>query len=160
METTPYDIEVTRVIDAPRGRVYEAFTDPDQFAGWYGPIGFPVDRETVEVDPRIGGRHRFAMVSDADPSMRTAFDGRFVEVAENVLLSSRGAWEGIPGQARVWPSNLRVEFEDADGGTRLVVREGPHPPGTADFGRQAWEMMLPKLESLLSGSHPAPSASA
>jgi hypothetical protein len=31
------------------------------------------------------------------------------------------------------------------------VREGPHPPGTADLGRQAWEMMLPKLESLLSG---------
>jgi hypothetical protein len=30
-----------------------------------------------------------------------------------------------------------------------VVREGPHPPGTADLGRQAWEMMLPKLESLL-----------
>jgi hypothetical protein len=28
---------------------------------------------------------------------------------------------------------------------------GPHPPGTADLGRQAWEMMLPKLESLLSG---------
>jgi hypothetical protein len=38
-----------------------------------------------------------------------------------------------------------------DGRTRLVVREGPHPPGTADLGRQAWEMMLPKLESLLSG---------
>jgi hypothetical protein len=28
---------------------------------------------------------------------------------------------------------------------------GPAPPGTADLGRQAWEMMLPKLESLLGG---------
>jgi hypothetical protein len=57
----------------------------------------------------------------------------------------------MPGQAGAWPSNLRVEFHDHDGRTRLVVREGPHPPGTADLGRQAWEMMLPKLESLLSG---------
>ena len=42
-ETEPYDIDLSRVIDAPPTRVYEAFTDPDQFATWYGPIGFPVD---------------------------------------------------------------------------------------------------------------------
>jgi uncharacterized protein YndB with AHSA1/START domain len=150
-ETPPYDIEITRVFDAPPERVYQAFTDPDQFVEWYGPVGFPVDRDTVELDARVGGRQRFALVSDADPSMRTGFDGRFIDVVQNVLLSSRGAWDGIPGQADPWPSNLRVEFFDYDGKTRLVVREGPHPAGTADLGRQAWEMMLPKLESLLSG---------
>ena len=36
-----------------------------------------------------------------------------------------------------------------DGRTRLEVREGPRPPGTANLGRPAWEMMLPKLESLV-----------
>jgi uncharacterized protein YndB with AHSA1/START domain len=146
---TEYDIETTRVIDAPPERVYRAFTDPDQFAAWYGPAGFPVHRDTVEVDPRVGGRQRFTMVSEADPSMRTGFDGRFTEVVQNELLSSSGAWDGIPGQAGPWSSNLRVELYDDDGRTRVVVREGPHPPGTADMGRQAWEMMLPKLESLL-----------
>jgi uncharacterized protein YndB with AHSA1/START domain len=151
MTEHPYDIQITRVVDAPPERVYQAFTDPDQFARWYGPVGFPVHRDTVEVDARVGGRQRFEMVGEADPSMRTGFDGRFDEVVQNQLLSSRGAWEGIPGQAGAWPSNLRVEFHDDDGRTRLVVREGPHPPGTADLGRQAWEMMLPKLESLLSG---------
>jgi uncharacterized protein YndB with AHSA1/START domain len=150
-EAPAYDIEITRIVAAPPERVYEAFTDPDQFAQWYGPVGFPVDRDTVELDARVGGRQRFAMVSDADPSMRTGFDGRFIEVAQNVLLASRGAWDGIPGQAAAWPSNLRVEFHDHDGKTLLVMREGPHPPGTADLGRQAWEMMLPKLESLLRG---------
>jgi uncharacterized protein YndB with AHSA1/START domain len=149
-ETPPYDVEITRIFDAPPARVYQAFTDPDQFAEWYGPAGFPVDRDSVELDARVGGRHRFAMVSETDPSMRTGFDGRFTEVVQNVVLSSRGAWDGIPGQAEAWPSNLRVEFQDHDGKTRLVVREGPHPPGSADLGRQAWEMMLPKLESLLS----------
>jgi hypothetical protein len=29
------------------------------------------------------------------------------------------------------------------------VREGRHPPGTADLGRRVWEMMLPTLDSLL-----------
>jgi uncharacterized protein YndB with AHSA1/START domain len=146
-----HDIEITRVLDAPPERVYQAFTDPDQFARWYGPVGFPVRRDTVEVDARVGGRQRFELVSEADPSMRTGFDGRFDEVVQNELLSSRGAWDGIPGQADAWLSNLRVEFHHDDGRTLIVVREGPHPPGTADLGRQAWEMMLPKLESLLSG---------
>jgi uncharacterized protein YndB with AHSA1/START domain len=129
MTEHPYDIEITRVFDAPPERVYQAFTDPDQFARWYGPVGFPVHRDTVEVDARVGGRQRFEMVSEADPSMRTGFDGRFDEVVHNELLPSSGAWDGIPGQGGAWPSNLRVEFHDDDGRTRLVVREGPpaHP---------------------------------
>jgi uncharacterized protein YndB with AHSA1/START domain len=148
-ETSPYDIEMTRVFEAPPARLYRAFTDPDQFAQWYGPVGFPVDPQTVEIDPRVGGRHRFTMVSDADSNVRTGFDGQFVQVERNKLLSSRGAWDGIPGQASAWSSNLRVDFNDDNGKTRLVLREGPHPPGTAELGQQAWEMMFAKLESFL-----------
>ena len=39
MTEHPYDIEITRVFDAPPERVYQAFTDPDQFARWYGRSG-------------------------------------------------------------------------------------------------------------------------
>jgi uncharacterized protein YndB with AHSA1/START domain len=146
-----YDIEISRVLDAPPERVYRAFTAPDQFAAWYGPVGFPVPRDSVEIDARVGGRQRFTMVGEADPSMRSGFDGTFIEVVPNQLLASSGRWDGIPGQAGSWASGLRVEFHDDDGKTRLVVREGPHPPGTAELGRQAWEMMLPKLQSLTKG---------
>jgi uncharacterized protein YndB with AHSA1/START domain len=144
-----YDVEITHVFDAPPERVYRAFTDPAMFAQWYGPPGFPVDPATVELDARVGGRQQFTMVAEDDPSMRTAFDGRLVEVVENELLASQGAWEGVPGQSAPWPSNLRVELEGENGKTRIVLREGPHPPGTADLGRQSWEMMFPKLESVL-----------
>jgi uncharacterized protein YndB with AHSA1/START domain len=148
-EKPPYDIELTRVFNAPRERVYQAFTDSDAFAQWYGPIGFPARRDTVELDARAGGTQRFVMVSEADPSMRTGFNGMFTEVVANQLLASSGSWDGIPGQEDPWPSHLRVEFHDADGKTRLVLREGPHPAGTADMGRQAWEVMFAKLDTLL-----------
>jgi uncharacterized protein YndB with AHSA1/START domain len=148
-ETPQYDVEIIDVVDAPPERVYEAFTDPDQFAAWYGPPGFPVDRDTLELDARDGGAQRFTMVGEDDPSMRSGFDGRFTEVVPNVLLASSGVWEGIPGLEQPWPSGLRVELHEDEGRTRLVVREGPHPPGTAEMGRQAWELMLPKLAALL-----------
>lgn len=148
----PYDIELTHVFDAQIERVYEAFTDPDQFAEWYGPVGFPVRRDTVELDARVGGSQRFTMVAEADPSMRTAFIGTFTEVVPHHLLASSGSWDGIPGQAETWPSHLRVEFHDETGRTRLVVREGPHPAGTADLGRQAWQMMFANIETQMAAS--------
>ncbi len=145
----PYDIEVARIVHAPPEEVYRAFTDAARFATWYGPDGFPVVPGSVEIDARTGGRMAFAMASLADPSMRMSFDGRFTEVVQNRLLACSGAWEGIPGQDVPWPSHLRIDIGRADAGTRLVVREGPHPPGTIDLGRQSWEMMLPRLEALL-----------
>ena len=134
-----YDIEIARYFDAPARRVYEAFTVPDQFARW----------DSVDIDARVGGRHRFVMVSEADPDMRSGYDGHFTEVAEDERLASSGTWDGIPGQADPWPSNLRVDLHHEDGKTNVVVREGPHPAGMTDLGRQAWEMMLTKLEALL-----------
>jgi uncharacterized protein YndB with AHSA1/START domain len=150
-EKPAYDIELTRVFDAPRQRLFQAFTDSDEFARWYGPVGFPARRDTVDLDARVGGSQRFVMVSEADPSMRTGFNGSFTEVVANQLLASSGHWDGIPGQEVPWRSHLRVEFHDEDGKTRVVLREGPHPAGTADLGRQGWQMMFAKLDSLLAG---------
>jgi uncharacterized protein YndB with AHSA1/START domain len=50
----PYDIELWRVFDAPRDRVYWAFTVPDPFAQWHRPAGFPARLETVQIEPRVG----------------------------------------------------------------------------------------------------------
>jgi hypothetical protein len=46
---------------------------------------------------------------------------------------------------------LRVELSDNDDGTGVVAREGPHPPGTIELGRQARKVMLDKLATALSG---------
>ena len=51
------EIVLSRVIAAPRARVFEAFTDPGQITRWFGPDGFVV--ETLEIDIREGGRWRF-----------------------------------------------------------------------------------------------------
>ena len=36
-------IVITRVYDAPRERVFKAWTDPDHFVRWWGPNGFTTE---------------------------------------------------------------------------------------------------------------------
>ena len=150
-EAPGYDIELTHTFNATPERVFRAFTDPEQFAMWYGPDGFPARADSVEIDPQAGGTHRFAMESEADPSIRTAFDGHVTEVVPDQLVAISGSWVGIPGLSGPWPSHLRVEFHAEGGATRVLLREGPHPTGTAELGYQAWEMMFVKLDAMLGG---------
>jgi uncharacterized protein YndB with AHSA1/START domain len=34
---TDQEVLITRIFDAPRERVFKAWTDPDELAAWYGP---------------------------------------------------------------------------------------------------------------------------
>lgn len=57
--TADREIVTTRVVDAPRERVWKAWTDREQVAPWWGPNGF---RSTIhEMDLRPGGVWRFVM---------------------------------------------------------------------------------------------------
>ena len=40
MSDDPCELVTTRWLDAPRARVYRAFSDPDELARWWGPAGF------------------------------------------------------------------------------------------------------------------------
>ena len=92
-----HELVVERVFDARRALVYRAFTDPDQFAAWFGPVGYSVPRDTVEIDARTGGHQRFTMVNDDDPSWSSPAAGTFTEVVEGSLLVATEKWEGVPG---------------------------------------------------------------
>ena len=59
------EIEFARTYRAPRQLVWDAWTDPDQIAQWWGPRGVTTPRESIEIDLRPGGRIRFDMVDDA-----------------------------------------------------------------------------------------------
>jgi uncharacterized protein YndB with AHSA1/START domain len=139
------ELVITRTFDAPRELVYRAFTDPDQLAEWFGPAGFSVPRDSVEIDARPGGVERFIMVSDADPAMTSPVDAQFTEVIENELLVGV---EAGPGPAA--SMTLRIEFHEEPGGrTRLVIRQGPFADGVADMARGGWLSSFEKLDKLL-----------
>lgn len=52
-------IVTTRVFDAPRELVYRMWTEPAHLTKWWGPTGFSLTME--EMDVRPGGQWRFVM---------------------------------------------------------------------------------------------------
>jgi uncharacterized protein YndB with AHSA1/START domain len=147
------ELRMTRVFDAPRELVYKAFTDPDQLAQWFAPAGWSVPRDTVSIDPVVGGYQRFTMVNDSDPTQTSAVSAVFVEVIENELLvgteDSAGRADGQDGPR----FTLRLEFYDDDQGkTRLELVQGPYSPEWRSGAVEGWGACFVKLDALLAAA--------
>ena len=106
-------IRITREFDAPRGRVFRAWTDPDLVARWLGP-----NSTTMRIDnwdARTGGSYRYAAVRDDEEI--ASFYGSFHEVRPDERLVQTFTWEGAPDGV----SLETVTFEDlGDGRTRVT----------------------------------------
>ncbi|GAA2105161.1 SRPBCC family protein [Streptomyces albiaxialis] len=57
--TADREIVISRIIDAPRELVFEAFTDVRHLSGWWGPEGFTTTTRAFEF--RVGGAWDFVM---------------------------------------------------------------------------------------------------
>lgn len=142
-------ITVTRVFDAPREVVFRAWTDPEQVARWFGPAGFDVPPDSVEIDLRAGGRFALRMVRGGSESEHP-IDYEIVEFVEPELLVLRS--EPMPAVGLQHGTIARVELADEGGKTRMTLTDGPY---TVDGGRGAgsgWEGAFDKLETLVAGS--------
>ena len=74
-------IEITRVFDAPRERVWREWTEPERFADWFGGSESEVPVSTVSMDVREGGAWRATMF--AGPARREIhWKGEYREVVE------------------------------------------------------------------------------
>jgi uncharacterized protein YndB with AHSA1/START domain len=144
------DLLISRIFDAPRELVYQAFTDAGQLAQWFCPVGYSVPRDSVDIDARTGGHQRFTMVNDADPSERSNIDATFAEVVENELLVGYQDVVGVPGTEGSVRFTLRIELhQEPEGRTRLELRQGPYTAEMEGNARIGWESSFTKMDSLL-----------
>ena len=112
--TTPTDrtIRTERVFDAPRDRVWRAFSDPSLVAQWWG-RGNRVVIERFEFER--GGHWRFVEHSDDGTH---GFEGRYRQITPPTRIEQTFEWDGMPGYVII----ETVEFEETeDGKTRVVT---------------------------------------
>jgi uncharacterized protein YndB with AHSA1/START domain len=124
--TTPgeREIRVERVFDAPRERVFAAYTDPELIPQWWGPRG--TTTVVAELDARAGGRWRF--VGRGPDGREDAFRGVFREVTAPERIVQTFEWEGMPGHVSVDTAT----FEDLGDRTRVVSTTVFHAPEERD----------------------------
>jgi uncharacterized protein YndB with AHSA1/START domain len=97
---TAFDLSISRVFDAPRDLVWEAFTDPEHAKQWMGPKGFTTTH--FEQDARPGGRWRACLHQSGEwkgqkyPDMWQG--GVFKEIVPPERVVYTFAWEGEGGQ--------------------------------------------------------------
>ena len=112
--STPADreIRIERIFNAPRERVWRAFTDPELLAQWWG-RGNKLDIERDEVER--GGHWRFV---EHGPEGVSGFEGRYREVTPPERIVQTFEWDGMPGYVAI----NTATFEDlGDGRTRVVT---------------------------------------
>jgi len=98
--TTPTDtdIVVTRVFDAPRALVFDAFTKPELIKRWLtGPPGWTMP--LCEMDARVGGAYRF--VWRGPDGMEMGMGGVIREIVspERIVATERFDQSWYPGEA-------------------------------------------------------------
>jgi uncharacterized protein YndB with AHSA1/START domain len=139
--TDSREILSSRVIDAPREKVFKAFADPTHLARWWGPSGF---RNTFEeFDFRPGGIWRLTMhgPDGTDYPNRSVF----LDIRE----PSRIVFEhDAPHEFR-----MTIALHDATGKTRLEWRmrfeSAAERDGTAMYAVTANEQNFDRLEAEL-----------
>ena len=113
--TLPTDTQIliTREFDAPRQLVFRAWTTPEFIKRWWSACRGEVT--VAEVDLRVGGRWRYAMI--AHGSFEVAFHGEFREVVPNERLVRTEVYEAFPDAAALSTET----FTESDGSTTLTL---------------------------------------
>jgi len=148
-KSTEREITITRVFNAPRTQVFEAWTNAKHLAQWWGPKGFT--NPVCEIDARVGGAIRIHMRSpdgavypmkgefrEIVPPERLVFANIAVDAAGNHII------EGL----------TTVTFAETAGKTTMTLRTRGR--AVVDYaiaylqGMEAgWTGSIDKLEALL-----------
>jgi uncharacterized protein YndB with AHSA1/START domain len=146
-------VVLERSFDAPVDLIWQMWTHPEHFKGWYGPQGATIP--VAKMDVRVGGTRLVCMeMQTPNGPMQMWFTGEYLEVVENARLiytesmadengnvvspSDMGMPEGHP-----IATEIRVELEDLGGRTKMVMTHVGIPSDSP--GATGWLMAFDKL---------------
>jgi uncharacterized protein YndB with AHSA1/START domain len=112
------ELVLTRIIDAPREKLFRAWTEPDLLKQWFTPP--PYKTTVAELDVRPGGANYIVMRGPDGQDLPNR--GVYLEVVRNerlVITDAYGrAWEPSPKPFMT----VILTFEDVGGKTRYTAR--------------------------------------
>ncbi len=156
MIDTRKEFIIVREYDAPREKVFQAWTDPELVRQWWGPEG--VFTPVCEVDARPGGFIHIVMEAGEAlgdyKGTQWPMEGTFEEVKEpsKIVFTSSSINEGV----EFFQHRTTVTFDEQDDKTKMTVHVAVTKmlPGS-DFAvagmEQGWNSQFDKLGKFLVG---------
>ncbi|MGO4574388.1 SRPBCC family protein [Microvirga sp. 2TAF3] len=120
-ETAPIsdrELVLTRIIDAPREKVFRAWTDPELLKQWFAPR--PYTTPVAELDVRPGGASLIVMRDPDGNDMPNR--GIYLEVVENERLVFTDAYTKAWEPSEKPFMTVILTFEDFGGKTKYTAR--------------------------------------
>jgi len=143
--TTP-GVTLTRLLEAPRERVFAAFTIPEHLAAWMGPEGCTVP--SARADVRVGGQYRIEMHCATSGVHVITGEYREIVVPERLVFT----WAWLEGTGAGPHSVVTISLAARGAATELTLRhDGFASPEAARGHEEGWTSALRMLVSLLAG---------
>ena len=140
-------LRVSRTFDAPRERVFAAWTNPDHLRDWFGPPG--VTNTICELDVRPGGAWRLMGKSERGSH---AVSGKYIDVKPPERLSFTWAWhtDGDFAKPREHETTVTLMFKELGQRTEMTIVHGRFrdSTGVANHNR-GWTGSFDKLAAFL-----------
>jgi uncharacterized protein YndB with AHSA1/START domain len=137
-------LRLTRTLSASRPTVWDALTDPERLAKWWGPKGFTAP--AVEFQPRAGEGYRIAM--QPPEGERFHLHGEFREVDPPALLAYTFSWDPATPDDR--ETVVRLSLEDRGNGTVVELTQGEFATEERlALHHGGWSESFEKLEAFL-----------
>jgi uncharacterized protein YndB with AHSA1/START domain len=142
------ELVITRIFDAPRNVVFQAWTEPGRIVHWWGPQGFVTTY--CDMDIRPGGAFRVCMRSPAGAEHWK--QGVYREIVEPERLVFTFAWEdadGKPGHQTL----VTVSFAEEGAKTRLTLHQAVFETvARRDEHQRGWTSTLERFAEYLANS--------
>lgn len=141
-------ITITRIIDAPRQKVWDAWTKPALLAQWFGTPPMTARPETTSIDFRVGGLWRADMVNDTDGT-RMPFGGKYLAIdpPRKIVFT----FEDTTKQQNENVETVTVTFKDRVGTTEMTLHQEGHLPAEqyGDPLRQGYNSFFDRMIALV-----------
>jgi uncharacterized protein YndB with AHSA1/START domain len=139
---------IERVFDAPRKLVFDAWTQSEHMAKWWGPRGFKSTVLRNELRP--GGAYRIHMLG---PDGDHWTQGVYREVVPPERLVMVGSWADAQGNPTRPETTLTLIFEELAGKTKLTLHNAIFESTTArDLHNTGWTSALDCLAEYLAAA--------
>lgn len=138
-----FTLVIERILDAPRKRVWQAWTDHEMRMQWLSPAGFHVSEDKGHI--RAGEAYKACMISPEGQESR--YEGEYREIKEPEKLVFTHVWQndicGIPDIVTVCTVVLE-ELED--GRTKIIfTQSGLSSAESRDSHDGGWSECFDKL---------------